>query len=315
MENLSFVFDYGNFSNISMNFTEVELQEISYFWKDAVACVCATIMFLYNGFLLCVVNQDKKTYRKCYSLPLLNYLLNYTFFGLFYYFYNVHIHIHEKMSHSSCVFIHTMYTVFKDGTRCFILPICIDVIVQYFKPKLHEKQKFLTFQAIFLAVLWGILFTQTISIYSGTSEKDLNFCLLYIHVSLIWYQLGFALFFDCLLIICVILQLYIAAKREEPLMLTFNTLAAQTIIALFLTVLDVISISASIVMFVYIHSQLMNLYNLVDFIYMIASVLLPFFWLCDSSIRQSIWKKMTKGNAKQEDTKDDIELTPREKES
>lgn len=314
MENLSSVFDYENFSSISMNFTETEVQKISYFWKDAVACVCATIMFLFNGYLLCVVNQDRKAYRKCYSLPLLNYLLNYTFFGLFYYFYNVHIHIYENMSHSSCVFIHTMYIVFKDGTHCFILPICIDVIVQYFKPKLHEKQKFLTFQAIFLAVLWGILFTQTISIYSGTSEKDFNFCLLYVHVSLIWYQIGFALFFDCLLIICVILQLYIAAKRDESLTLTFNTLAAQTTIALFLIVFDVIYVSASIIMFVHIHSELMNLFNLVDFICMTASALLPFLWLCDSSIRQSIWKKMTKGNAKQEDTKD-IELTPQEKES
>ncbi|XP_029647068.1 uncharacterized protein LOC115220990 [Octopus sinensis] len=284
------VYEYGD-----MNFTDMEPHPVTLSGMFLASLISAIVMFLFNGFLLFVIVQDRCSYRKAKCLASLNYILNYAFFALFYYFYTVHIHMYPDMPRSSCAFIIFLYLVLEDGTKYFIFPLCIDFIVQHFMPNQHQKRKFIYFQLILIGGIWGVIFLKEIALSSSQPENEIPFCIVMLSDVIIYSQLICTILFLCAVVVCLSLLLYIAIRNEEKPWKSFNVMGAVAVISVLLIVVHVISMSSTITMLAFIDSNGNNnsMAKTSSIVHFIGSLLIPFAWLCDGAIRQSIWKLFT----------------------
>ncbi|GAB1611282.1 uncharacterized protein LOC115220990 [Argonauta hians] len=249
---------------------------------------CAIIAFLLSGFLLVVIIIDRQTYRKAQLLTSLNYMLNYVLFLVFEYFYTIHIHMLNKMPRSTCDFILVMFAVLEEGTKYFILPICIDFIIQHFRPSLHEKRNFVFYELIFMGALWAIIFIKEISVLLSDTDREERFCSVILTDKILYSQMIFTFLFLCAVVVCLSLLLYIVTVNRQNLRKMFNELGATVTLLFLLIVIHVLYVSSTI-------SQLSgmqqhSLYEITFYVQMVGTKLLPLAWLCDGSIRNSIWR-------------------------
>ncbi|XP_014770523.1 uncharacterized protein LOC106869328 isoform X3 [Octopus bimaculoides] len=281
--------EYYYYYEYNSTFTEPS----SSIWVNLSACVATIVIFLFSALLTTAIFLDRGAYGKTRSFLLLNYMFNYTLFALFFYFHNVHIHIFTDLPQSTCLFIIILTSVTNDAALYFILPICCDFIVKYFKPSKYESHSFLRTQIIFTVVLWVFIWIKELLMILAFSDYGVDQCYIFLHFISLCIHLAIESLYIVTMLVLVCLLIYIAVKSRE------NDTMKLSLITMIVIVIFVITLySAETIVFVGLYGiiQITILYvplllNLIRF------VIVPFLLLFDVTIRQSI-RKLYSGKCK-----------------
>ncbi|XP_052830114.1 uncharacterized protein LOC106869328 isoform X4 [Octopus bimaculoides] len=268
-----------------MNGTET-VEIISFSWMNISSSVAAIVIFLLSALLTTAIFLDRKAYEKTRAFLLLNYMFNYTLFALFFYFHNVHIHIFTDLPQSTCLFIIILTSVTNDAALYFILPICCDFIVKYFKPSKYESHSFLHIQIILTVVLWVFIWIEDLILLLAASEYESEHCVIFLHfVSLCIYS-GTVILYIITMLVFVGLFIYIAVKSKEC-----ENIESRLITLIIVVTFIVLSCIVEIIFLIGIYANIKNpVYYLPFLLNMIRFVVVPFLLLFDATIRQSIRK-------------------------
>ncbi|XP_036366290.1 uncharacterized protein LOC115220942 isoform X2 [Octopus sinensis] len=290
------IYDYMNGS------TTVEI--ISFSWMNIASSVAAIVIFLLSALLTTAIFLDRKAYEKTRAFLLLNYMFNYILFALFFYFHNVHIHIYTDLPQSTCLFIIILTSVTNDGTLYFILPICCDFIVKYFKPSKYESESFLYIQIILTIVLWAFIWIEDLLLLLAGSGYESEHCAVFLHSVSLWIYSGTVILYIIAMLVSVGLFIYVAVKGKER-----ENIKSRLITLIIVVTFIILSCIGEIVISIAIYSNIENpVYYLPVLLNMIRFVVVPFLLLFDATIQQSI-RKLCSGKCKKSRNPESDELT------
>ncbi|XP_036366295.1 uncharacterized protein LOC118766726 [Octopus sinensis] len=278
--------------DISANYSYDYDYKVSVFGNDAAGrlnifvCISIIIVILFNIFLMVAIFLDRKSHGKTRSLSLLNYLLNYTLVALFVYFQSLHVFIVRDLPKSHCVFINILAFVVNDGDKYFIFPLCCEFIVKYFRPSKYENQIFLIIQSVLIGILWVFICIKNLVIILAFSNFSTGVCFPYLYSNVIVAQSIISILLVIAMLVFVGLLIYIAIKSKEQEMMkspliTLIIITAVTIILLILVILKEDGLLG------HYRSPLFVVYRVIS---LGSFLLLPFLWLFDFTITQSIRK-------------------------
>ncbi|XP_014770522.1 uncharacterized protein LOC106869328 isoform X2 [Octopus bimaculoides] len=278
--------------NMSANYSYDYDYKVSVFGNDAVGrlnifiCISIIIVILFNVFLMVAIFLDRKSHGKTRSLSLLNYLLNYALVALFVYFQSLHVFIVRDLPKSHCLFITILAFVVNDGDKYFLIPLCCDFIMKYFRPSKYENQIFLIIQSVLIGILWVLICIKNLVLILAFSNLSTNSCFFYLYINAIVAQFVISILLLIAMLVFIGLLIYIAIKSKEQEMMkspliTLIIITAVTIILLILTTLNDAGFMG------HYRSPLFVMYRVMS---LGSFLLLPFLWSFDFTIRQSIRK-------------------------
>ncbi|XP_029647010.2 uncharacterized protein LOC115220942 isoform X1 [Octopus sinensis] len=265
----------------------------SLIWMNVSACVAAIVIFLFSALLTTAIFLDRGAFEKTRAFLLLNYMFNYTLFALFFYFHNVHIHIFGDLLQSTCLFIITLYSITNEGALYFILPICCDFIVKYFKPSKYESESFLRIQIIFTIVLWVFIWIKELLMILAFSDHGADQCYILLYLIYVLIHLAIESLYLITMLVFVCLLIYIAVKSREN-----DTMKISLITMIAIVIFVIILYSAETVAFVALYGvRQSTIFYAPQLLNMVRYVIVPFLLLSDVTIRRSI-RKLYSGKCK-----------------
>lgn len=264
-------------------------------WLNISQCVTTVAAFLLNAFLMTAILLDRRSYKKTRLISLTNYTLSYTLFSLITYFYMVHLGAFLSFKLSTCLLLAIIHEIFSEYVRYFMLPICCDYIVKYSWPKEYESGRFQRLQFIFIAVLWlSICVTKLILILAFT-DYTIDSCFPLIPYNLYFTRVGFQFIFACLMVFCLFSLVYTAVKCGD------NEHKSTTIALIIVVILWIVDSIKNGVFWArswqLIHASAIYAPYTIT---LICFTLIPFAWLIDVNIRQSILRIFTERCKKSE---------------
>ncbi|XP_052830115.1 uncharacterized protein LOC128246974 isoform X1 [Octopus bimaculoides] len=276
--------------------------KVSVFGNDAAGrlniffCISIIIVVLFNLFLMVTIFLDRNTHGKTRSLSLLNYMLNYVLIALVIYFKGLHVYIVRDLPKYHCLFINIFLYAVNDGDKYFIIPLCCEFIVKYFKPRKYENQIFLIIQSVLIGILWIFNWIKSLVFFLAFSNFSTNNCFLLFQSNAAIAQFILALLLLITILIFIGLLIYIAIKGRDQEMMK-----SPLITLLIITIVTVILYLASYIFGIGILGRMLSKsFNIHRVINVVVFLLLPFLWLFDATIRQSIRtlysRKYTKSN-------------------
>ncbi|XP_036366294.1 uncharacterized protein LOC118766725 [Octopus sinensis] len=266
-------------------------------WLNIVLCISIIIVVLFDLFLMVAIFLDRKSHGKRRSLSLLNYLLNYALDAVFAYFQSLHIFIVQDLPKSHCLFIVILSYAFNDGVKYFLIPLCCEFIVKYFSPSRYENQIFLIIQSVLIGTLWVFISIKALVMFLAFSYHRSNSCYIHLDSSAIQAQfiMGILLMIAMLVFVGLLIYIAIKSKEEEMMKSQVKTLIIITAVIITLFFLNYV-IGAGFVGLTY--TTLAIIYRVTN---IAIFLLLPFLWLFDTTIRQSIRNLCSRNYAKSKD--------------
>ncbi|XP_052830116.1 uncharacterized protein LOC128246974 isoform X2 [Octopus bimaculoides] len=259
-------------------------------------CISIIIVVLFDIFLIVAVFLDRKSHGKTRSLSLLNYFLNYALVALFAYFQSLHVFIVRDLPKSHCLFIVILAYTVNEGDKYFLIPLCCEFIVKYFRPSRYENQIFLIIQSVLIGILWVFISIKTLVIILAFSHQPSNGCYVSYYNSAIVAQFVISILLLIAMLVFIGFLIYIAIKSKEQEMMKSQviTLIIITIVTVILYFLNNMIVAGFVGL---MHANFFVIDRVTN---IVIFLLLPFLWLFDATIRQSIRnlcsRKYTKSN-------------------
>ncbi|XP_036366293.1 uncharacterized protein LOC115220941 isoform X2 [Octopus sinensis] len=257
-------------------------------------CVSIILVILTNAFLMIAIFLDRKSHGKTRSLSLLNYMLNYALFALFIYFQNIHVYRFRDLPTSTCAFFVITHYVLEEGSKYFLFPICCDFIVKYFLPSKYESQKFLTIQYAMTGILWAFLWVLYLAVMLTLKKENPSSCFIYFENSFTTIINIFSVFVMIALLVFIGVLIYIAVRGKQCEMMK-SPLRTLIVVLIFVLIFCLQRNLFALNIFPLFSVQMFINYWIT---FLVCFLLLPFIWLFDATIRQSV-RKLWPGKCKE----------------
>lgn len=273
----------GDLEQNQKEYNSTTITEPVFNWISIITCIAIIVIFVLNALLAIAIFLDRRVYEKTRSFVLLTYVFNYTLFALFVYFRHVHIFIVYDLSLSSCLLIFILSSVAEEGALYFILPICCDIIVKYFRPNKYESQSFLCVQIILTVALWAFIWIKVLLMNLAGSSYEGDPCKIFLYPISYYIYLAIAALYILTMLVFVCLLINIAVKSRE----NDTTKSPLIVIVIFIIVFYSIENITYFVM----HKKVIERNLYIPFLIFLSRFLVvPFLWLSDTTLKRSIRK-------------------------
>ncbi|XP_036366291.1 uncharacterized protein LOC115220942 isoform X3 [Octopus sinensis] len=253
-------------------------------WITISVCIAAIVITVFSLLLSIAIFLDRKAYEKTRSFLLLNYMFNYTLFAFLFYFRYAHVKIFTDLQASGCYAIFILCSVFEDGALYFLIPICYDFIVKYTNPSKHDSQSFLCPQIILTVVLWVFIWIKVLVMMLAYTSHKLNPCQIDLDASALYFHFAIVILYVIVLLVYLgmLINISVNNRGNDDTIVPLRTIITVVLVTMILYAIHNI-------LFAVMYGGLMaKLFYSAFLIFLIKFIVVPFLWLSDPTIKQSI---------------------------